>query len=114
MSQTERQALASGYERMSAWSRLLDQINVYPVADGDTGRNLVVSLAPLRRPEFTGQRLVRALLLSARGNSGNIAARFMEGLLAHEGSDEPLAARAKRARRGGARRVRRGEGPCGA
>ena len=97
MSQTERQALASGYERMSAWSRLLDQINVYPVADGDTGRNLVVSLAPLRRPEFTGQRLVRALLLSARGNSGNIAARFMEGLLAHEGSDEPLAARAKRA-----------------
>ena len=97
MDQPRRLALASGYERMSAWSRLLDQINVYPVADGDTGRNLVVSLAPLRRPELSGQRLVRALLISARGNSGNIAARFMEGLLAGEGGDEPMAARASRA-----------------
>ena len=81
MNENERQALAQGYERMSAWARLLDRINVFPVADGDTGRNLVVSLAPLRRLELSGDKLMRALLLSARGNSGNIAARFMEGLL---------------------------------
>ncbi len=81
-SSAERKALAAGYERMVSWARLLDRINVFPVADGDTGRNLVISLAPLRREDLTGQRLTRALLMAARGNSGNIAARFMEGLLA--------------------------------
>lgn len=37
-----RQALAAGSERLAAWSDLLDRINVFPVADGDTGRNLVI------------------------------------------------------------------------
>jgi len=42
-------AFVSGIERLSAWADLLDQINVFPVADSDTGRNLVMSLSPLRR-----------------------------------------------------------------
>jgi len=29
-----------GAERVAAWADLLDAINVFPVADGDTGRNL--------------------------------------------------------------------------
>ena len=41
-------ALILGFERISAWAKLLDEINVFPVADGDTGRNLLISLAPLR------------------------------------------------------------------
>ena len=74
-----RPALAAGYGCLAAWSELLDQINVYPVADGDTGANLRVSLAPLRdpQPESTaslGERLIRA----ATGNSGNIAAPFFQ------------------------------------
>ncbi len=73
-----RQALVTGVERLSAWSDILDQINVFPIADGDTGRNLVISLAPLRRPDRDTQSLSRDLLLSARGNSGNIASWFFQ------------------------------------
>ncbi len=72
-----QQAIVAGVERLSAWADLLDRINVFPAADGDTGRNLVVSLAPLRRSDGDRGKVARALLLSARGNSGNIANRFM-------------------------------------
>lgn len=78
------QALIAGFERVAAWADLLDEINVFPVADGDTGRNLVFSLSPLRQADQGRERLIRELLLSARGNSGNIAARFLSGLLAAE------------------------------
>ena len=73
-----RHALVAGVERLTAWADLLDRINVFPVADGDTGRNLVISLAPLRRPDRDVQELSRDLLLSARGNSGNIASLFFQ------------------------------------
>jgi len=75
------QALIAGFERVAAWADLLDEINVFPVADGDTGRNLVVSLSPLRQAAQGRERIIRELLLSARGHSGNIAARFFSGLL---------------------------------
>ena len=74
-------ALISGVERISAWSDLLDEINVYPVADGDTGRNLLISMSPLRQISKDRSKTVQALLLAARGNSGNIAARFFSGFL---------------------------------
>ncbi len=70
------EALASGAEQVAVWSQLLDPIDVFPVADGDTGRNLVISLAPLRQqlsgPETAGPAV------AARGNSGNIAASFLQ------------------------------------
>lgn len=82
MNETDiRKAMVTGVERLTAWSELLDRINVFPVADGDTGRNLVVSLAPLRRIEGDPKIPARELLFSARGNAGNIAARFFHALL---------------------------------
>lgn len=75
------QAGLKGFERIAAWADLLDEINVFPVADGDTGRNLVASLSPLRQANLDRDRLTRELLLSARGNAGNIAARFFSGFL---------------------------------
>ncbi len=71
-------ALAAGAETVTVWAQLLDRINVFPVADGDTGRNLVISLAPLRKKHADAGELCRSLLLAARGNSGNIAARFLQ------------------------------------
>lgn len=65
-----------GAERVAAWADLLDAINVFPVADGDTGRNLSISLYPLRTAELDKKKMVEQLLFSARGNSGNIASRF--------------------------------------
>jgi uncharacterized protein len=76
-----REALAAGYERIVAWADILDRINVYPVPDGDTGRNLVITLSALKHGGLDPAGLTREILLSARGNSGNIAARFLAGLL---------------------------------
>lgn len=76
-----KQALITGVERVAAWSDVLDDINVFPVADGDTGRNLIASLTPLRYLEADLEDTIYRLLLSARGNSGNIAAQFFSGFL---------------------------------
>jgi DegV family protein with EDD domain len=91
-----RAALAAGAASVGAWAEVLDRINVFPVADGDTGRNLVVSLAPLRDVASPTAALMERLLLSARGNSGNIACAFIRSLL-DGGADEPLAHRCVRA-----------------
>lgn len=89
----------TGLERVTAWADLLDQINVYPVADGDTGRNLITTLSPLRELGADTGATVRRLLLSARGNSGNIAALFFSGLLtAYSRETLPRAARLGRDR----------------
>ena len=74
-------ALCFGYERLAAWSGLLDQINVFPVADADTGINLKISLSPLRWPLEDATVSVRGLMRAATGNSGNIAAAFFAELL---------------------------------
>ncbi len=76
MEEIIRQSFVRAAERMSAWADLLDRINVFPVADADTGRNLILSLRPLRSLDGNPDRTARQLLFSARGNSGNIAARF--------------------------------------
>ena len=74
-------ALALGYERIVAWADILDRINVYPVPDGDTGRNLAITLAACRNISEDPDSLSREILLSARGNSGNIVAGFLAGFL---------------------------------
>ncbi|MCJ7772732.1 MAG: DegV family protein, partial [Desulfobacterales bacterium] len=74
-------AFITGFECVAAWSDLLDQINVFPVADGDTGRNLTISLTPLRDLKDGPENTIHKLMLHARGNSGNIAVRFFVGFL---------------------------------
>ncbi len=76
-----QKAHIAGVERIAAWSDVLDDINVFPVADGDTGRNLITSLTPLRYLEKDLEDTIHKLLLSARGNSGNIAVQFFSGFL---------------------------------
>lgn len=76
-----QKAHIAGVERVAAWSDVLDDINVFPVADGDTGRNLIISLTPLRYLQNDQEETIHRLLLSARGNSGNIAARFFSEFL---------------------------------
>lgn len=76
MEELIQKSFVAGVERVAAWADLLDAINVFPVADGDTGRNLSVSLSPLRFAGEEKDKVIRRLLLAARGNSGNIASRF--------------------------------------
>lgn len=90
-----RAALAAGAASVAAWAEVLDRINVFPVADGDTGRNLVVSLAPLRDESAAVPVVSERLLLSARGNSGNIACAFVRAVLDGD-AGEPLPSRCLR------------------
>lgn len=83
------QALRSGIHRVIDEQEALNTINVFPVADGDTGTNLSLTLGAalgvLRRPGKTPLGLLLAtvadtLLDSARGNSGAILAQFFQGM----------------------------------
>ena len=67
----------------------LNEINVFPVADGDTGTNLAVTMNNIveevqdfRQNSFdlTMQRIAKSALKGARGNSGAILAQFFQGL----------------------------------
>ena len=69
-------SFSAAYSCLSAWADLLDQINVFPVADGDTGTNLRISLAPFRNPGDDTETTRHLLARCATGNSGNIAAAF--------------------------------------
>jgi len=88
MKEILQKSFIAGLERLTARADLLDSINVFPIADGDTGRNLSISLAPLRGVGQPKEKIVHELLLSARGNSGNIASRFFSAFCAAENVSE--------------------------
>jgi DegV family protein with EDD domain len=82
-------ALTSGIHRVIADQELLNRINVFPVADSDTGTNLSLSLSSAlgilaqSGDKHLGTLLAAvadALLDGARGNSGAILAQFFQGL----------------------------------
>jgi DAK2 domain fusion protein YloV len=95
----------------AARRREIDDLNVYPVPDGDTGTNLYLtldgaldqvaeahtSLGILGRATLVeeSEHLGRAILLSARGNSGVILSEIMRGLTRSvvEGGHDHLDAR---------------------
>ena len=64
----------------------LNKINVFPVADGDTGTNLASTMRsiidtsiPTQNIKVTADALADAALIGARGNSGIIFAQFLYG-----------------------------------
>ncbi|MGQ3889647.1 DegV family protein [Legionella sp. CNM-1927-20] len=66
----------------------LNAINVFPVADGDTGNNMAATAQAIinhavLKPTFseTCQSLANAGILGARGNSGMILSQFFNGFL---------------------------------
>lgn len=81
-------ALRSGIHRVIGEQETLNRINVFPVADGDTGTNLSLSLGAAldvlgAGHQHVGQLLMQTadtLLDSARGNSGAIVAQFFQGM----------------------------------
>jgi len=91
-------------DRLSAARSRLDELNVFPVPDGDTGTNLLLTAeaghaalqAALqaaiddggRRSESPWAVLARGAVLGARGNSGAILAQLLRGL-ADGLADEP-------------------------
>ncbi len=96
LSQKYIAASIAGYENLAVWADLLDRINVFPVADGDTGANLRMSLVPLRECGNDMEFAVSSLALSARGNSGNISVAFFREFLRSD--SDGLAEQAKKGR----------------
>jgi DAK2 domain fusion protein YloV len=57
----------------------LDDLNVYPVPDGDTGMNMVATARAAVEALERGQDPVRGALMGARGNSGVILSQLLRG-----------------------------------
>jgi hypothetical protein len=95
-----RRWCAAGLASLRAHRREIDDLNVYPVPDGDTGTNLVETFAAACAAVDAGRdtascpdaeltplgavlrRLARGALLGARGNSGVILAQLLGGIAA--------------------------------
>lgn len=82
-----------GLEALRAHQREIDDLNVFPVPDGDTGTNLVLTLTAAREAVESAlheeprtqlgrlmSRMARGALLGARGNSGVIVSQILRGM----------------------------------
>ena len=81
--------IVAGIENLFQFKNKLDEINVYPVPDGDTGTNMCFTLQPIIEEckddisesiDKTMQIIADKALESARGNSGTIIAQFLHGM----------------------------------
>ncbi|MER6998076.1 DAK2 domain-containing protein [Streptomyces sp. NPDC000410] len=81
----------------------IDAINVYPVADGDTGTNLYLTVESAARaveavfeayetgepaPADVARAMAHGALIGARGNSGTILAQLLRGMAEVLGGDD--------------------------
>ena len=98
-----RHLARSALQNLEAHRRRIDDLNVYPVPDGDTGTNLVLTLRSIVEAldassavdsEAVAKDVTRAALMGARGNSGVIFSQivrgFVEVLGRHEGVSSAL------------------------
>ena len=90
-------AIISGCQEVIAQKEQLNSINVFPVADSDTGSNMastakaVMSYSSVKAfVNETLQSVAEASLLGARGNSGMIFSQFFNGLSEHVEPKEQL------------------------
>ena len=104
-----RHLARSALQNLEAHRRRIDDLNVYPVPDGDTGTNLVLTLRSIvealdastaASSEAVAKDVTRAALMGARGNSGVIFSQivrgFVEVLGEHQGVSAALLSRAFR------------------
>lgn len=85
-----RDMVLCGYDALAASEQAINELNVFPVPDGDTGTNMCMTLGSgateLRKngstPSLTvtADRVASALLRGARGNSGVILSLLFRGI----------------------------------
>ncbi len=105
-----REVARAALQNLEAHRQRIDDLNVYPVPDGDTGTNLVLTLRSIVETlddssavgsEAVAKEVSRAALMGARGNSGVIFSQIVRGfvdVLAR--SDDVSTPRLRRAFRG--------------
>jgi hypothetical protein len=88
--ETVRELARAALQNLEAHRRRIDDLNVYPVPDGDTGTNLVLTLRSVvealeastaEGSEAVAKELSRAALMGARGNSGVIFSQIVRGFM---------------------------------
>src|ERR671934_1211833 len=87
-----RQVLSVAYSHLEARRQEVNDLNVFPVPDGDTGDNMALTMrhvleeldrleredGEIERPEIVSH-VARAALMGARGNSGVILSQIVRG-----------------------------------
>ena len=104
-----RELAHASLANLEAHRQRIDDLNVYPVPDGDTGTNLTLTVRSIVEAlesssadghEAVAKELSRAALMGARGNSGVIFSQVLRGfadvLAEREDVDSPMLARAFR------------------
>src|SRR5918999_1022258 len=104
-----REGARGALSALEASRQRIDDLNVYPVPDGDTGTNLTLTMRALveTMDECTAEErgplareVTRAALMGARGNSGVILSQIVRGaadvLATADGIDSTALARALR------------------
>ncbi|HRC08847.1 MAG TPA: DAK2 domain-containing protein, partial [Miltoncostaeales bacterium] len=81
-------AITGARAQLESHVREINDLNVFPVADGDTGTNLLQSVQAIERSaqglvgtsfDDRCEMIARAALLGARGNSGMILSQMVRG-----------------------------------
>lgn len=84
-----RRMIAGAYARFLVQREYIDSLNVFPVPDGDTGTNMLLTLGTVNQAlastetEGIGQlsrRAADSAIMGARGNSGVILAQLFRGI----------------------------------
>ncbi len=80
--------VTAAHTALEAHAAKIDALNVYPVPDGDTGTNMLLTLrsvleevlaSPHLEGEAAAETISRAALMGARGNSGVILSQILRG-----------------------------------
>ncbi len=80
------QMLRGGTEVLCQHAREVDDLNVFPIPDGDTGENMLLTIkggAVSKEDDdlsHAAKSVADGMLLSARGNSGVILSQFFDGI----------------------------------
>ena len=87
--ETFAQMVISGYKAIKLQYQKINDLNVFPVPDGDTGTNMTATMnggiiamskADLSNISDVALKLSNGMLLGARGNSGVILSQFFAGI----------------------------------
>ena len=83
-----KKMVAAGAANLKAHAAEINDLNVFPIPDGDTGDNMLLTVlggaeaAEAQTLGETAKNIANGMLLSARGNSGVILSQFFDGIAA--------------------------------
>ena len=98
-----RRLVRGGVAALERSRQRIDDLNVYPVPDGDTGTNLLLTVRGIAETldasdeedrQALARETTRAALLSARGNSGVILSQILRGAAEELGAADAIDASA--------------------